>query len=821
MAPQQDRCAEAQDDTYTLDIEDMSCAACVARVEKTLRGIDGVQEASVNLVEGKAVVRGGDPQAVAETVTRRGYPARLQAAPAPPASLRLQFEAPPPATADIEAALRPLDGQVQVQQPAPQHIELVTRAHPGAVLAALADHGWRPTLLEPLEEEGEDPAAAARREIGRSWRRALLAGSLGLGLMAAGMGGLLPAFDSSPGARALWSGLAVLCLFTMAYSGRDYYAGAWKQLRHRSTNMDTLVALGTGAAWLSSVLLLAWPDLIPGGGHLYLDTSVLILAFLQFGHALEVRARARTRDAIRSLVELAPRRARLLWEGREFELPVALLRVGDRLRVRPGERIPADGVVVEGRSSVDESMLSGESRPVPRQPGDALTGGTINGNGSLLMEVTRLGQDTTLAHIVELVRQAQASKPPIGRLVDRVAAVFVPVVLVIAALTFAAWLALGPPPAATHALTAAIAVLVIACPCALGLATPIAIMVGTTRAARLGVLIRNGDALQTAAGLTHLVVDKTGTLTEGRPRVTGLQVADGIDEEALLAAAAGLEEHSEHPLAGAVLAAARERGVEPLAVTGFEAVTGRGVQGDGPDGRYRLGNRAFLDENGVSLPPALLAEAERLGAGGAGLVFVARDARALGLLAVQDPLREDSAAAVAKLHAAGIRVVMCTGDTRATADAVAARLGIDEVHAGVMPADKLRLVERLQAQGHRVGMAGDGINDAPALAAADVGFAIGSGTDVAIESADITLAGSSLHSVMAAIRISRATLANIRQNLFGAFVYNVLGIPLAAGVFFPFTGWMLNPAFASAAMALSSVTVVSNANRLRFFDPDR
>ncbi len=821
MAPRQDHCAEPQDDTYTLDIEDMSCAACVARVEKTLRGIDGVRDASVNLVEGKAVVRGGDPRAVAETVTRRGYPARLQAAPAPPANLQLQFEAPPPSTADIEAALRPLDGEVRVRQRAPQRVELVTRAHPGAVLAALAGPGWRPTLLEPLEEEGEDPAAAARREIARSWRRALLAGGVGFGLMAAGMGGLLPAFDSGPAARALWSGLAVLCLFTMAWSGRDYYAGAWKQLRHRSTNMDTLVALGTGAAWLSSVLLLAWPDLIPGGGHLYLDTSVLILGFLQFGHALEVRARARTRDAIRSLVELAPRRARLLWEGREFALPVALLRVGDRLRVRPGERIPADGVVVEGRSSVDESMLTGESRPVARQPGDALTGGTLNGNGSLLMEVTRLGRDTTLAHIVELVRQAQAGKPPIGRLVDRVAAVFVPVVLVIAALTFAAWLALGPAPAATHALTAAIAVLVIACPCALGLATPIAIMVGTTRAARLGVLIRNGDALQTAAGLTHLVVDKTGTLTEGRPRVTELQVADGIDEQTLLAAAAGLEQHSEHPLAGAVLAAARERGIEPLTVTGFEAVTGRGVQGDGPDGYYRLGNRAFLEQSGVTLPPALLHEAERLGADGAGILLVARGAQALGLLAVQDPLRQDSAAAVAKLHAAGIRVLMCTGDARPTAHAVAARLGIDEVHAEVMPADKLRLVERLQAQGHRVGMAGDGINDAPALAAADVGFAIGSGTDVAIESADITLAGSSLHSVMAAIRISRATLANIRQNLFGAFVYNVLGIPLAAGVFFPFTGWLLNPAFASAAMALSSVTVVSNANRLRFFDPDR
>ena len=815
MAPRQDHCAEPQDDTYTLDIEDMSCAACVARVEKTLRGIDGVRDASVNLVEGKAVVRGGDPRAVAETVTRRGYPARLQAAPAPPANLQLQFEAPPPSTADIEAALRPLDGEVRVRQRAPQRVELVTRAHPGAVLAALAGPGWRPTLLEPLEEEGEDPAAAARREIARSWRRALLAGGVGFGLMAAGMGGLLPAFDSGPAARALWSGLAVLCLFTMAWSGRDYYAGAWKQLRHRSTNMDTLVALGTGAAWLSSVLLLAWPDLIPGGGHLYLDTSVLILGFLQFGHALEVRARARTRDAIRSLVELAPRRARLLWEGREFALPVALLRVGDRLRVRPGERIPADGVVVEGRSSVDESMLTGESRPVARQPGDALTGGTLNGNGSLLMEVTRLGRDTTLAHIVELVRQAQAGKPPIGRLVDRVAAVFVPVVLVIAALTFAAWLALGPAPAATHALTAAIAVLVIACPCALGLATPISIMVAVGKAAQSGILIRNGDALQTAGRITTIVLDKTGTVTEGKPKVTKILPQGQWSEELVLQMAASIEAGSEHPLAGAIVAEAQERGQALMSVTQFEAVTGKGVKAVVDGKKLLFGNAALMATEGLDIG-SVFGQLDALADQGQTPMILAVDNEVAGIISVADTIKDDSKEAIRQLGQMGVEVWMVTGDNEKTALAIAREAGIDQVRAQVLPDDKAKVVRDLQGRGEVVGMVGDGINDAPALAQANVGFAIGTGTDIAIESGDVVIMQGSLLKVPASMKLSRATVRNIKQNLLGAFIYNVSAIPVAAGMLYPFFGILLNPMIAGAAMAMSSVTVVTNANRLRY-----
>jgi len=809
------------DASYQLSIDDMSCAACVARVEKAIRNVEGVQDASINLIDGVAVVRGGDPQAVAAAVTKCGYPASLQALQQPAATLQLRVEPASGEASGLAQVLQALDSRIELRPLSPQRIDLVTSAHPGAVLEALADAGYRATLLEPPEDGGEDPDAAARREIRRSWQRALLAGGIGFGLMAAGMTGVLPSFDASPGARLLWSGLALLCLFTMIFSGGQYYVGAWKQARHRSTNMDTLVALGTGAAWLSSVLLLLRPDLIPGGRHLYLDTSVLILAFLQFGHALEIRARGKTREAIRSLVELAPRTAHLIWREREFEIPVALLRIGDHLRIRPGERIPVDGVVEDGRSNVDESMLSGESLPVAKGRGDELTGGTINGNGSLVLRVTRLGEDTTLAHIIDRVRQAQSSKPPIGRLVDKVAAVFVPIVLGISAVTFAVWLLVGPQPAAAHALTAAIAVLVIACPCALGLATPIAIMVGTARAAQMGILIRNGDALQAAAGLTHLVVDKTGTLTEGRPRVTDIVPAPGVEENRLLAIAAGLEAHSEHPLAAAVLESAHSRQIEPLTVAGFSAITGRGIQGTAAGSLYRLGNQAFMTESGVDIASPMAEAAARLSARAATVVYLARDRQLAGILALEDPLREDSHSAVEKLRASGIEVVMCTGDSRAAARAVATRLGIQEIHSEVLPEDKARVVETLQARGYRVGMAGDGINDAPALALADVGFAIGSGTDVAIENADITLASNSLHSIAAAVSISRATLHNIRQNLFGAFIYNVTGIPLAAGVFYPFTGLMLNPAFASAAMALSSVTVVSNANRLRSFSPDQ
>ncbi|MEA2115684.1 MAG: copper-translocating P-type ATPase, partial [Thermodesulfobacteriota bacterium] len=504
--------------------------------------------------------------------------------------------------------------------------------------------------------------------------------------------------------------------------------------------------------------------------------------------------------------------------NQELEIPVSLLRLDDSIRVRPGEKIPIDGEIVDGQSPVDESMLTGEPLPVKKGKGDHVTGGTMNESGSFTFKVTSLGEDTTLAHIINMVKRAQISKPPIGRLADKVSSIFVPTVILISLLTFIIWYLVAPDPRLAYALTAGIAVLVIACPCALGLATPIAIMVGTSRAAELNILIRNSDALQSAATLDHLVVDKTGTLTMGRPAVTDIHpVSGGGNSTQLLQLAASLEAGSEHPLAEAVLTSAQEQGVEPLPLRDFTAVTGRGVQALVDGVTCYLGNHHFLADNGLTLPAELSAIAGEQAGQGATPIWLGNEHQALGLLILRDPVREDSVKAVRMLQDKGVAVVMCTGDNRATAEAVARELGITEVHAEVLPEEKLQVVQTLQEKGHKVGMVGDGVNDAPALAQADTGFAIGSGTDVAIDNADITLAGDSLAHVSVAIAISQATIRNIKQNLFGAFFYNVVGIPLAAGVFYPFTGWLLQPMFASAAMALSSVTVVSNANRLRFF----
>jgi Cu+-exporting ATPase len=584
--------------------------------------------------------------------------------------------------------------------------------------------------------------------------------------------------------------------------------------------MDTLVALGTAAAWISSLIVIIQPDFITGGGnHLYLDASVMILAFLQFGHALETRAKRTTSEAISSLVGLRPTSARVVIDKSEVEIPVSLLRLDDILRIRPGERIPIDGTVTDGHSSVDESLLTGEPLPVKKETGDSVTGGTMNKSGTFTLRVTRLGEETTLAHIIAMVKKAQLSKPPIGRLADQVASVFVPTVIVISILTFIVWMFVVPHPQAAFALTAAIAVLVIACPCALGLATPIAVMVGTSRAAQLNVLIKNSDGLQTASTLSHVVVDKTGTLTMGTPTVTEIMPLADRKQTRVLQLAAALEGGSEHPLAEAVLEAWRENASDLPSVENFIAVAGRGIQGDIEGQTYLLGNHLFLAEQGISLPGDFMKKAEMEASSGATPIWLADSRNPLGLLLLRDPIREDSAVAVKILQKAGIIFVMCTGDSRATAEAVAGELGISQVHSEVLPEEKLAVIKDLQARGYKVGMVGDGVNDAPALAQADTGFAIGSGADVAIDNADITLAGDSLTHVAVAIEISRATIQNIKQNLFGAFFYNIIGIPLAAGLFYPFTGWLLQPMFASAAMALSSVTVVSNANRLRFFQP--
>jgi Cu+-exporting ATPase len=817
--------APAVDDGYELEIGDMTCSSCVATVEKAIRAVPGVQDVSVNLVEKRAMVRGGDPDAVVNAVIDQGYGAKRVESRGTPGEFRLRFLD----ESNREAVEAALDGLLSADDwLVEDHWPLLlvrTAESPARVVLGLRRKGLRVVVEEQFVDPYVEQAEQARREIRRSWQRALVAGLVGGALITAEWTGLLPGLKAPTtvlgvSGQVVWGGIALIVLFTMWFSGRNYYRTAIRQARHLSANMDTLVALGTSAAWLSSVLFIIDPDFIPGSPKLYLDAAVLILAFLQLGHALEVRAKRTTSEAIGSLLKLAPKTANVVLEGEEVELPVSLLRPGDRLRVRPGETVPMDGRLVEGSSSVDESLLTGEPIPVEKQAGDEAIGGTRNLNGSFVLEVSRPASDTTLSHIIDMVKKAQLSKPAIGRLVDKVSAVFVPIVILIAISAFAVWYFVGPEPSLAYALTAGIAVLVIACPCALGLATPIAIMMGTGRAAQLNILIRNSEALQSASTLTHLVVDKTGTLTRGRPEVTAVHPAGKMTEDELLVLAASLESQSEHPLGEAIVKAADERGLQIRTIEDFSAVSGRGIQARIDGEMAWLGNQHFLRDVDIPLSDDLLEKAEQEARQGGTPIWLASGDRLQGLLILRDPIREDTPAAVKALQKRGVTLVMCTGDNTVTARAVAASLGIAEVHSEVLPEDKLEVVKALQARGCKVGMVGDGVNDAPALAQADTGFAIGSGTDVAIDNADITLAGDSLANVSTAIAISTATLRNIKQNLFGAFIYNVTGIPLAAGVLYPLTGWMLEPMFASAAMALSSVTVVTNANRLRFFKPD-
>jgi Cu+-exporting ATPase len=818
--------APAAEGSYRIDIDDMSCASCVARVEKAILTVDGVSDASVNLVEGAAYVLGGDANTVVNTIIDQGYPAR----PSLPESLdnaRLTFTNPLSSTdkTGIDILFKSIAAESNINWLDNQACELNINTHPVDYLQALEQAGYTATFTEDTEDPYIVQDRQAQQQVRQSIKRALLAGAVGLGLMAGMMTGVLPGIASSSpltdiNGRGFWLITALICLLTMIYSGHSYYLGAWKQLRHGQANMDTLVAVGTAAAWLASLLLILAPDFVPAAHrHLYLDTSVLILAFLQFGHALEVRAKARTGRAIGALVELSPKTARLLRNGHEWTLPVSLLAPGDLFLTKPGEAIATDAIVVEGHSRVDESMITGEPLTVTKQDGSALTGGTINQSGALTARVTRVGDDTTLAGIIGSVKQAQMSKPPIGRLVDRIAAVFVPIVLAIAFFTFSTWYLAGPTPQLPYALTTAIAVLVIACPCALGLATPIAIMVGMGRAAQFGVLIRNGDALQSAADITHLVVDKTGTLTEGRPQVTELYCRDNLNEAQALTWAASLEYLSEHPLAQAILESAQQRNLPRVPVSNFQTEPGQGITATVDDQKLYLGRQEWLAERGTEIDATLFDQGRHIARRGATPIWLANNSHALAVLGLRDPVRRDTPAALATLKSQGIQLVMCTGDHPDTAQSVAQELGIENIHSRVLPQDKVSVIKALQSEGYKVGMVGDGVNDAPALAQANVGFAIGAGTDVAIESADVTLASSSLTGAANAIALSRATLRNIKQNLFGAFVYNTLGIPLAAGVFYPLTGWLLNPVFASVAMALSSVTVVSNANRLRLFKP--
>ena len=718
--------------------------------------------------------------------------------------------------ATVENALKNVPGVVESAVNFAEHTATVRgNVEARKLIEAVTASGYAAAELRGLEDETEKEAAELVH-YRALLRKFIVAGVVGLPLMLAESLGYMPMLDT-PSGRIFWLTIGAVTLFVLVYAGGHFFRGAWKSFRAHNANMDTLIALGTGTAWVFSMLVVVFPDIVPSlARHAYFEAAAIIIALINLGQALEMRARGKTSEAIKRLIGLQPKTARVIRDGKEIDIPISEVGLDETIRVRPGEKIPVDGVIIEGHSSVDESMLTGEPMPVEKKTGDEVVGATFNKSGSFLFQAKHIGADTALARIIEMVRRAQSSKPAIGRLADKISAVFVPSVLIIAVLTFLAWFNLGPEPRFSFSLVATMTVLIIACPCALGLATPISIMVGVGKAAEYGILIRNGEALQQAGKLTTIVLDKTGTVTKGQPTVTALVPAAGWDEQKLLAVAASIETGSEHPLAEAIVSAAKAKGITLSAVSGFEAITGHGVSATMEGKKVLFGNARLMAKHNIDLGN-LPKRAEQLAAQAQTPMFLAVADTIAGIVSVADPIKPDSKAAIARLHAIGLKVVMITGDNRATAEAVAREVGLDEVMAEVLPGDKAAKVSELQARGEIVGMVGDGINDAPALAQADVGYAIGTGTDVAIESADVTLMRGSLHGVADAIAISRVTVRNIKQNLFGAFIYNVLGIPIAAGVLYPFTGLLLNPIIAGAAMAMSSVTVVSNANRLRWF----
>jgi len=687
-----------------------------------------------------------------------------------------------------------------------------------ALQAAVAEAGYE-LASAPIESgEAEDRERAARAREQDALKRRVVIGAL---LSAPVVIGGMP--DLFPWAPAWLRDPRVLLALTAPvqfWVGAEFHRGFLSDLRHRSASMATLVSLGTNAAFFFSVAVTLWPHVFHAAGAMtYYETAAVVITLVALGRWLEARARGRTSEAIRRLVSLAPRTARVRRGDAEVEVPTAEVEVGDLIRIRPGERVPVDGVVIEGASTLDESMLTGESLPVDKAAGASVFGGTVNRTGSFVFRATRVGSETTLARIVKLVEEAQGSRAPIQRLADRVAAVFVPVVLGIAALTFAGWWLFGPEPALLHALSNAVAVLVIACPCAMGLATPTAIMVATGRGAEHGVLIRSAAALERLRDVDTVVFDKTGTLTVGRPSVSDLVVVGGdASEDDLLALAAAVEQGSEHPIGEAIVSRAKERGLALPPVGSFVTVPGQGVDAMAPDGRVLLGNRALMDTRGIDV--ALLEpKAEALAGAGKTVVYLAFAGRALGVIAVADVLKPEAAAVVSTLRGMELAVVMLTGDHRATARAIAAQAGVDRVLAEVLPEAKAREITELQKRGAVVAMVGDGINDAPALAQADVGIAMGSGTDVAIEAADVTLMRGDLRGVVAAVELSRRTIRIVKENLAWAFGYNVVLIPVAAGLLYPVAGVLLSPILAGAAMAFSSVSVVTNSLRLKRWRP--
>ena len=816
---------------FELSVEGMTCASCVGRVERALRKVPGVQEAVVNLATEKASLTVADPaqaaailpQAVA-AIEKAGY-----AVPSQSVDLQVGGMTCASCVGRVERALRKVPGvQDAVVNLATERasVQLQGGVTVGALIAAIEKAGYEAQpVAHSAGAAGEDATAERQAQERESLKRSLIFATVfALPVFLLEMGGhMVPAFHhwiaGSIGTQNSWYLQCALTAVVLFGPGRRFFEKGVPALLRAAPDMNSLVAVGTSAAFAYSVVATFVPQWLPAGTvNVYFEAAAVIVALILLGRFLEARAKGNTSEAIRRLVQLQAKTARVRKGGQVQEVDIAQVRAGDLIEVRPGERIPVDGEVVEGRSFVDESMISGEPVPVEKAEGAEVVGGTVNQNGALAFRATKVGADTLLAQIIRMVEQAQGSKLPIQALVDKITMWFVPAVMAAALLTFVIWLVWGPDPALSFALVNAVAVLIIACPCAMGLATPTSIMVGTGRAAQMGVLLRKGEALQQLKDARVVAVDKTGTLTRGRPELTDLVLADGFERGAVLAQVAAVEDRSEHPIARAIVDAAKAEGLEIPAISDFASVTGFGVRAVVLGDQVEIGADRFMRELGLSVD-GFAAEAERLGSEGKTPLYAAIGGRVAAMIAVADPIKATSKPAIDALHALGLTVAMITGDNRHTAEAIARQLGIDEVVAEVLPGGKVESVKRLKAEHGTLAYVGDGINDAPALAEADVGIAIGTGTDIAIEAADVVLMSGDLSGVPNAIALSKATMKNIGENLFWAFAYNVALIPVAAGLLYPLNGMLLSPVFAAGAMALSSVFVLSNALRLKRFKP--
>ena len=808
----------------TLSIEGMSCASCVGRVEKALSAIEGVSGVAVNLASETARF-GFDDNArlieAAEALDRLGYPARRSRL-----TLNIASMSCASCVGRVDKALASVPRVISVivnlaaETAAVEYLEGVVS--PADLMAATAAIGYPSEVAETNASQSRVERKA--EEADRLHRSALLAGALALPVFVLEMGAhLIPAFHmaiaNTIGTQTSWMIQFVLTTIVLFGPGRQFFGKGVPALLRGAPDMNSLVAVGTGAAWSYSVVATFLPGLLPEGVRaVYFEAAAVIVVLILIGRWLEARAKGRTGAAIQALLGLQVRTARVLRDGETVEVDVDALGVGDVVLVRPGERIPVDGEVIEGTSNVDESMITGEPLPVSKSAGAAVTGGTVNGTGSLTFRAARVGADTTLAQIIRMVEEAQGAKLPIQGLVDRVTLWFVPAVMALATLTVLVWLLVGPDPALTFALVAGVSVLIIACPCAMGLATPTSIMVGTGRAAEMGVLFRKGDALQALSEVEVIALDKTGTVTEGQPTLTDIVVAEGLERDTVLGLIAAVEAQSEHPIAEAIVRGARSEGIAIPSASGFRSVTGYGVAAAVEGREVMVGADRYMTRENIDIT-ALVDTERALADRGRTALFAAIDGELAAVIAVADPVKPASRAAIAALHDRGFKVAMITGDKRETAEAIARETGIDQVIAGVLPDGKVAALDDLRAEGRKVAFVGDGINDAPALAHAHVGIAIGTGTDVAIESADVVLMSGDLRGVVNALEVSRRTMSNIRQNLAWAFGYNVALIPIAAGVLYPAFGLLLSPVFAAGAMALSSVSVLTNALRLRRIAP--